>query len=87
MKRLPSIKLFPNFSYITPFVSCISIFSENSNDIIEGLLKHNIYCRKYYNPLIQSPVAINFYDNIIFVSLTIDMSLSDIDMIINILSL
>jgi dTDP-4-amino-4,6-dideoxygalactose transaminase len=87
VKLLPSIKLFPNFSDGTPFVSCISIFSENSNEIIKELLNHNIYCRKYYNPLIASSVATKFYDNIVCISCNVDMTLSDIDMIINLLSL
>ena len=87
IKLLPSINLFPNFSDGSPFVSCISIFSENSNDIIERLLKHNIYCRKYYNPLIASSVATKFYDNIVCISFTVDMTKNDIDFIINILGL
>jgi dTDP-4-amino-4,6-dideoxygalactose transaminase len=82
VKRLPSIKLFPNFSDDTPFVSCIAIFSENSNEIIKELLNHNIYCRKYYNPLIASSVATNFYDNIICISCNIDMNIEDINKIV-----
>jgi dTDP-4-amino-4,6-dideoxygalactose transaminase len=85
VKLIPSINLFPNFSDGTPFVSCISIFSENSNDIIERLLKHNIYCRKYYNPLIASSVATKFYDNIVCISFTVDMIKNDIDIIIKII--
>jgi dTDP-4-amino-4,6-dideoxygalactose transaminase len=87
IKLIPSIRLFPNFSDEIPFVSCISIFSENSNEIIKHLLNRNIYCRKYYNPLIASSVATKFYDNIVCISCTVDMTISDIDMIINLLSL
>jgi dTDP-4-amino-4,6-dideoxygalactose transaminase len=82
---LSSIKTFPNFSDGTPFVSCISIFSENSNEIIKELLNHNIYCRKYYNPLIASSVATKFYDNIICISLTVDMNIEDIDKIVHLI--
>jgi dTDP-4-amino-4,6-dideoxygalactose transaminase len=77
-----NIKLFPNFSDSTPFISCFSIFMKNSNKIIELLLRNNIYCRKYYNPLIETPVSKEFYDSIICISCTVDMSTEDIDRII-----
>jgi dTDP-4-amino-4,6-dideoxygalactose transaminase len=82
---LPSIRLFPNFSSSTPFVSCLCVFSNHSDAIIKDLLENNIYCRKYYKPLINTPVATMFYSTIVCISLTVDMSFSDINRIISIL--
>ena len=81
----PAIRSFPNFSDGTPFVSCICITVKDSKRIMSKLLAENIYCRKYYNPLIPSPVATALYDNIICISCTVDMTKDDIDRIVNIL--
>ena len=82
-----NITLFPNYSEKNPFLSCLSILTSNSQEIIEALLKKNIYCRKYYNPLENTPVAMNFYNRIICISFTIDMTISDIDTIIDIINI
>jgi dTDP-4-amino-4,6-dideoxygalactose transaminase len=82
---LPLIKTLPNFSDGTPFVSCICIIVENSREIIERLLKNNIYCRKYYNPLIDTKNASKLYNKIVCITCNTDMSLEDIDRIVNIL--
>ena len=83
--RYPHITVFPNFSDGVPFVSCISILTENSKERIDRLLEHNIYCRKYYNPLLPTPVATELYNNIICISCTIDMTRDDIDTIVRLL--
>jgi dTDP-4-amino-4,6-dideoxygalactose transaminase len=80
-----NIKPFPNFSDDTPFVSCICVLVDNSCDKIAALLKNNIYCRKYYNPLVALPVATDVYNRIICIPCTVDMSTDDIDRILNIL--
>jgi dTDP-4-amino-4,6-dideoxygalactose transaminase len=79
-----NIKIFPNLSDSTPFISCLSIFMKNSNKIIEILLRNNIYSRKYYNPLTETPVSKKFYDTIICISCHIDMTKDDINRIIHI---
>jgi dTDP-4-amino-4,6-dideoxygalactose transaminase len=78
-------ELFPNFSDDTPFVSCICIFSEKSNEVISLLLENKIYCRKYYNPLMDTSVATEFFNKIVCISCTIDMNKKDIDRIIEII--
>lgn len=82
----PNIKAFPNFSDSTPFVSCICILVDNSCDKIAALLENNIYCRKYYNPLVALPVATDVYNRIICIPCNIDMSTNDIDLILDILT-
>ena len=81
-----SIKAYPNFSDGTPFVSCICIFSEQSNEIIASLMANKIYSRKYYNPLIESPVSVTFFQKILCIPCTIDMKKEDIDQILHILT-
>lgn len=79
----PHIELFPNFSDGVPFVSCICVLVEDSKTIMENLLENNIYCRKYYNPLIPSPIATSIYNKIICISCTVDMTRADIDNIVS----
>jgi dTDP-4-amino-4,6-dideoxygalactose transaminase len=81
----PAIATFPNFSDGVPFISCICIIVKNSKTIMEQLLANTIYCRKYYNPLIPSPIATKIYDNIVCISCTVDMTKGDIDKIVNII--
>jgi dTDP-4-amino-4,6-dideoxygalactose transaminase len=79
------LQTFPNYSQETPFLSCFCVFIENSADKLQDLLSQGIFARKYYIPLIDSPVATQFYSNIICIPCTKDMSYSDIDKIIDIL--
>lgn len=84
--ELLNIELFPNFSDTAPFVSCITIFSEKSQRIIASLLENKIYSRKYYNPLIDVPVSTCFYNKIVCIPCTIDMTMNHIDKIIDIIA-
>jgi dTDP-4-amino-4,6-dideoxygalactose transaminase len=84
IKDIHEIKLFPNFSDNNPYLSCISFLVPNSNRIIKSLLDSNIYCRKYYNPLEPSRVAVDIYNKIVCISFTVDMVSSDIDRILEI---
>lgn len=77
-----NIKLYPNFSSDLPFISCLTVFTNNSNKLMEIFLRNNIYCRKYYNPLIDCKISKKFYENIICISCHIDMTKADIDKII-----
>lgn len=85
--KVLDITLFPNKSDDIPLVSCICIFSKKSNEIIKLLLEHNIYSRKYYYPLIDTPVATEFFNNIVCIPCMVDMNKGDIDNIINIINI
>jgi dTDP-4-amino-4,6-dideoxygalactose transaminase len=80
-----NLSMYPNFSDDIPFVSCICFFSEKNDAIIEALLKKDVFSRKYYYPLIDTPVANYFFKRIICIPCTIDMTLQDIDFIIEII--
>jgi dTDP-4-amino-4,6-dideoxygalactose transaminase len=79
------VTLFPNFSEDTPFISCLCIFSNKSEEIIKGLTDAQIYCRKYYVPLMDTPTAMRFYNDIVCISCTVDMTTEDIDRITTII--
>ena len=82
IKDIPDIELFPNYSDKTPFLSCLSILSSRSDAIINRLTDNNVYCRKYYNPLSDTPVATEIFKKIVCISFTVDMTIEDIDLII-----
>ncbi len=83
-----SIRLYPHFGQKTPFVSCFSLMFDNYNDNVRlQLLKHGVFCRKYYKPLDNSPVATQFYSQILCIPCTIDMTESDINNIIKLIVL
>lgn len=77
--------LFPNFSNETPFLSCFCILTNDSSTKLKTLLESNILARKYYVPLIDSPVANRIYSEILCIPCTVDMTYSDIDKIIKII--
>jgi dTDP-4-amino-4,6-dideoxygalactose transaminase len=78
----PAITPFPNVSDGIPFVSCICIMIQDSTQVMKKLLNNNIYCRKYYTPLIPTPVATKLYENILCISCNVDMTKEDIDRIV-----
>jgi len=82
-----AIDLFPNFSDNIPFVSCICIFSKKSLEIISALSENKIYSRKYYNPLLDTPISVSFYNKIVCIPCTIDMTVDDIDNIVRIIKI
>jgi dTDP-4-amino-4,6-dideoxygalactose transaminase len=86
IKNLREITLFPNYSDGVPYVSCITIFLKNSKNTIKRLLDNGIYCRKYYNPLENTPSAMDMYNRIVCISFTIDMTIRDIDRILEIIT-
>ncbi len=82
------IRLYPNFSQKDPCLSCFSLMFDNYDDNIRlQLLGSGIFCRKYYKPLDNSPVAHQFYSQILCIPCTVDMTESDIDKIINLIVL
>lgn len=80
-----NFKFFPNFSSETPFLSCFCILTTNSEIKLKTLLENNILARKYYVPLISSPVANHIYSEILCIPCTVDMTYSDIDNIIQLI--
>ena len=82
---IQAITRFPNYSDTNPHVSCLSVLVPNSIAIMNKLLANSIYCRKYYDPLENTPVAMDLYNKILCISFTVDMTRADIDRIVSIL--
>jgi len=86
IKNIKGIKLYPNFSYDTPFLSCFCLLIDNYDDNIRiKLLENDIFCRKYYNPLKNTPKTLEIYNKILCIPCTKDMTEKDIDKIINLI--
>ena len=86
LQNIEGINLYKNFSSETPFLSCFCLLFDNYNDKIrKRLLDNNIFCRKYYNPLKNTPTTMKIYNRILCVPCTKDMSESDIDKIIDLI--
>ena len=80
------ISLFPNFSDGLPFLSCFCLlFEEYDDKYRHKLIDNGIFCRKYYRPLDESPVANEIYNSILCIPCTINMSIADLDLIIDLL--
>lgn len=82
---MTSCKLYPNYSSDVPFLPCFCILTDNSTEKLQLLLSNNIYARKYYIPLKNTPIANSIYSNIICIPCTIDMTYRDIDRIIKLI--
>ena len=86
LNKIKDIKLYPNFSSETPFLSCFCLLFDNYDDKIRlRLLDNDIFCRKYYNPLKNTPKTIEIYNKILCIPCTKDMTENDIDKIINLI--
>lgn len=80
------ISLYPNFSDDSPFLSCLSCLLPEKDLIIEQKLKSlDIYCRKYYKPLIFTPNSTNIYNKILCIPCHSDMTFKDIDNIVEVI--
>lgn len=87
-ERLPkNIKLFPTFDDGTILPSCFCLLFDNYNDNIRiKMIENNIFCRKYYHPLKDTKNTIEIYKKILCLPCNVDMNLSDIDIILSLLS-
>jgi len=86
LKNIKGIYLFPNFSSEIPFLSCFCLLFDNYDDNIRlKLIENNIFCRKYYNPLKNTPKTVEFFDKILCVPCNKDMLFDDIDKIIDLI--
>jgi len=73
------VKFFPNFSDGTPFVSCICLLhSKFTHKKIDEILGKKIFCRKYYNPLKNTPISQLIYNKIICLPCHYKVSIGDI---------
>lgn len=84
LEDIDTIKLYPNFG--EPILSCFSLIFENYDDDIRLKLREkDIFCRKYYKPLADMPVSKIVYDSILCVPCTVDMTIEDVDNMLNII--
>ena len=85
IKVLSGVKLYPNFG--SPILSCFPLlFEKYTDDIRLNLLEEGIYCRKYYKPLQEKLISTNFYNRILCLPCTIEMTNEDIDHILLIIA-
>jgi dTDP-4-amino-4,6-dideoxygalactose transaminase len=88
--NITSFKLFPSFHTETDIIvpSCFSLLFDNYDDNSRlRLLENNIFCRKYYHPLNDAVTANIIFEKILCISCTTEMTITDIDKIITLLSL
>jgi dTDP-4-amino-4,6-dideoxygalactose transaminase len=84
----PHVKLFPSFhdkNFIVPSCFCILV-DIDSEKVISNLQIQQIYCRKYYHPLMSTTNAMKIYNSIICIPCTVDMDYTDVDTILRILN-
>tara|TARA_B110000971_G_C19990260_1_gene491616 strand:- start:710 stop:1750 length:1041 start_codon:yes stop_codon:yes gene_type:complete len=81
------LKLFPSFhdeDKIMP--SCFCLLFNEYNDIIKNrLIENGIFSRKYYHPLKETKNTLEIYNKILCLPCTVNMTIKDIDFIINLL--
>jgi dTDP-4-amino-4,6-dideoxygalactose transaminase len=86
ISKIPKhIKMFPNTSEIS-LMSCFCILLDNSHMYMDRLIENNIQVRKYYEPLISTPIADYLFSKILCIPCNTDMTEKDIDKIIDLLS-
>ena len=84
IRACADICLFPNHSDQTPFVSCFCLLSPRFTvSKVAELQKKGIYCRKYYDPLVQTKISCELYDKILCLPCTVDMTSDDLIFIVN----
>lgn len=84
--KLP-LKFYPSFHDDNKIMSsCFCLLFNNYNDEIRlNMLDNDIFCRKYYHPLKKTKNSVIIYNKILCLPCTIDMTINDIDFIINII--
>lgn len=66
--------------------SCFCLLFDNYHDNIEKkILDNNIFCRKYYHPLLETKNTMEIYKKILCIPCTVDMNTKDIDFIISLI--
>lgn len=82
------INLFPSFHTNNKyFPSCFCLLIDNfSEEIINKFNEKQIFCRKYYEPLKSTHNTMKIYNKILCLPCTKDMTLNDVDNILNVLT-
>ena len=87
MKRrnICHVKLFPSFHDEDKNVpACFSLLFDDYSDIYEKrILDAGIFCRKYYHPLKELPVAAQVFRDILCIACTTEMTTQHVDTILN----
>lgn len=84
---ISEIQLYPNHSMDNPFISCFCLLHDKfTPTVVTACMERGIFCRKYYIPLKDTPIADAFYQRIICFPCTIDMTIHHIDHILNVLA-
>jgi len=88
LKNNKNINLFKSYhdSIIVPSCFCL-LLEKNSIEFKNKLINNNIVCRKYYYPLKNTPVATTIFNKILCIPCNIDMTIDDIDNILNLLNI
>lgn len=88
IQNIKGIRLFPNYSSGTPFVSCLPILFEKeiTNDHLHQLELSNITARKYYTPLDDSPRSNQTFKNILCLPCHLDVNENVLDVYVKIIS-
>lgn len=79
IKNIEKVKLFPNFSDETPFISCFSIIFDKEIE----LYKSKFEIKKYYKPLILEGLSYSIWKRIICYPCNLDIEEKDLDIIID----
>lgn len=87
----------PNYAYF-PVIFDKKVFGKSRDEVMEELLKENIYTRKYFYPLINdydcykdeygsqnTPIAKKISDNVLTIPMYADLSLEDVNRICDII--
>lgn len=84
---IKGVKLFPNHSSDTPFVSCFALLfdREITNDHLQQLELTNITARKYYTPLKDLPISTQTFKNILCLPCHLDVNEHTIDKYVQII--
>jgi len=86
IQNIEGVSLMSNMSDDVPIVTCFCLIFDDANKSSEQpFLDQDIYCRKYYKPLVQLPKTSWVYDHVLCLPCHSDMNSDDIDLIVNII--
>jgi dTDP-4-amino-4,6-dideoxygalactose transaminase len=67
-------KMYPNFSDDYPVLSCFCFLDDKfDEEYVDNMVKKGIFCRKYYNPLIETKYAMEIYNRILCYPCNLDV--------------
>lgn len=66
VKKNIQCELYPNFSDGPPVLSCICLLNNKfTPEYVQNMINNNVWCRKYYTPLVDLNVSTKMYDKIL----------------------